>query len=357
MWHGGELTRRLGFGRACRCRGGCPPCKLVPAPCARGAARAAFTRGLPRDLGLEHSHSARGSPGAARDDRLVPAPAALSQVPGLGLRIDTTRLDLTYKSKYEAHLPGEGERGTQVARGTSIQAAHCCCQPLAYRLREACGGARQRGASRRGPLAGSCTAASDANSLRHVPAVPLPWPPCQRNLPQPEPPPPPPLQTRTSASSWTASTATAGCSSATTSSRWPGRSSRPCSRCARAVAGGNCGWGDVRLGQEAGVAGRHVAGSRLLRSCCPSSDWHNSAFCSASKLGAAGLPPSLPTSPTPRPRLPRPRRRLSSAACSRSCTPTARAAPWARTTWPPSTACAGETWGTTSERPQARQRQ
>lgn len=29
------------------------------------------------------------------------------QVPGLGLRIDTTRLDLTYKSKYDAHLPGE----------------------------------------------------------------------------------------------------------------------------------------------------------------------------------------------------------------------------------------------------------
>jgi hypothetical protein len=27
-------------------------------------------------------------------------------VPGLGLRVDTTRLDLTYKSRYQAHLPG-----------------------------------------------------------------------------------------------------------------------------------------------------------------------------------------------------------------------------------------------------------
>jgi glucose-6-phosphate 1-dehydrogenase len=29
-----------------------------------------------------------------------------NKVPGLGLRIDTTRLDLTYKSKYQATLPG-----------------------------------------------------------------------------------------------------------------------------------------------------------------------------------------------------------------------------------------------------------
>ena len=28
-------------------------------------------------------------------------------VPGLGLRIDTTRLDLTYRAKYKAHLPGQ----------------------------------------------------------------------------------------------------------------------------------------------------------------------------------------------------------------------------------------------------------
>ncbi|KAL4452485.1 hypothetical protein ABPG75_008147 [Micractinium tetrahymenae] len=33
-----------------------------------------------------------------------------NKVPGLGLRIDTTRLDLTYKSKYEAHLPDAYER-------------------------------------------------------------------------------------------------------------------------------------------------------------------------------------------------------------------------------------------------------
>ena len=32
-----------------------------------------------------------------------------NKVPGLGLRIDTTRLDLTYKSKYEATLPGESQ--------------------------------------------------------------------------------------------------------------------------------------------------------------------------------------------------------------------------------------------------------
>ena len=38
---------------------------------------------------------------------LCPAPPYPPQVPGLGLRIDTTRLDLTYKSKYDAHLPGE----------------------------------------------------------------------------------------------------------------------------------------------------------------------------------------------------------------------------------------------------------
>jgi len=36
-----------------------------------------------------------------------------NKVPGLGLRIDTTRLDLTYKSKYQALLPG-GCRGGRV---------------------------------------------------------------------------------------------------------------------------------------------------------------------------------------------------------------------------------------------------
>jgi glucose-6-phosphate 1-dehydrogenase len=30
-----------------------------------------------------------------------------NKVPGLGLRIDTTRLDLTYRAKYKAHLPGQ----------------------------------------------------------------------------------------------------------------------------------------------------------------------------------------------------------------------------------------------------------
>ena len=30
-----------------------------------------------------------------------------NKVPGLGLRIDTTNLDLTYKAKYSGHLPGE----------------------------------------------------------------------------------------------------------------------------------------------------------------------------------------------------------------------------------------------------------
>lgn len=51
----------------------------------------------------------------------------------------------------------------------------------------------------------------------------------------------------------------------------------------------------------------------------------------------------------------RPCRRLRSAACSRSCTPTAAAAPWARTTLRPSTACAGATWReTTSEGPAGR---
>lgn len=33
-----------------------------------------------------------------------------NKVPGLGLRIDTTRLDLTYKSKYDVHLPDAYER-------------------------------------------------------------------------------------------------------------------------------------------------------------------------------------------------------------------------------------------------------
>jgi glucose-6-phosphate 1-dehydrogenase len=33
-----------------------------------------------------------------------------NKVPGLGLRIDTTRLDLTYKSKYQSMLPGMPER-------------------------------------------------------------------------------------------------------------------------------------------------------------------------------------------------------------------------------------------------------
>ncbi len=30
-----------------------------------------------------------------------------NKVPGLGLRIDVSRLDLSYKSKYNTHLPGE----------------------------------------------------------------------------------------------------------------------------------------------------------------------------------------------------------------------------------------------------------
>lgn len=30
-----------------------------------------------------------------------------NKVPGLGLRIDTTRLDLSYKSKYNTQLPGK----------------------------------------------------------------------------------------------------------------------------------------------------------------------------------------------------------------------------------------------------------
>lgn len=33
-----------------------------------------------------------------------------NKVPGLGLRIDTTRLDLTYKARYAAQLPGEWEQ-------------------------------------------------------------------------------------------------------------------------------------------------------------------------------------------------------------------------------------------------------
>lgn len=42
-----------------------------------------------------------------------------NKVPGLGLRIDSTRLDLTYKSKYQSLLPGGAGRGT---RGTHCSA-------------------------------------------------------------------------------------------------------------------------------------------------------------------------------------------------------------------------------------------
>lgn len=53
---------------------------------------------------LLHSFTATQAP--AHLPSLLPG-TTVPQVPGLGLRIDTTRLDLTYKSKYDVHLPGE----------------------------------------------------------------------------------------------------------------------------------------------------------------------------------------------------------------------------------------------------------
>ncbi len=53
----------------------------------------------------------------------VPAPPYPLQVPGLGLRIDTTRLDLTYKSKYDAHLPGEAHTHAWAGLGCVVRLA------------------------------------------------------------------------------------------------------------------------------------------------------------------------------------------------------------------------------------------
>ena len=39
-----------------------------------------------------------------------------NKVPGLGLNVDTTRLDLSYDSRYQTHLPGMNECGQKVDR-------------------------------------------------------------------------------------------------------------------------------------------------------------------------------------------------------------------------------------------------
>ena len=60
-----------------------------------------------------------------------PVPQPSSQVPGLGLRIDSTRLDLTYKAKYDTHLPGahwcKSESETQHRQGSAKRGTGTGC--------------------------------------------------------------------------------------------------------------------------------------------------------------------------------------------------------------------------------------
>ena len=45
--------------------------------------------------------------GVLIDSELISAQMLIEELARLGLRIDTTRLDLTYRAKYKAHLPGQ----------------------------------------------------------------------------------------------------------------------------------------------------------------------------------------------------------------------------------------------------------
>lgn len=51
-----------------------------------------------------------------------------NKVPGLGLRVENTRLDLTYGSRYQTHLPGQRAVGK---RGAGIRVSKCCERDLA----------------------------------------------------------------------------------------------------------------------------------------------------------------------------------------------------------------------------------
>jgi glucose-6-phosphate 1-dehydrogenase len=45
-----------------------------------------------------------------RRQQHIPLPPPLLQVPGLGLRLDTTKLDLQYQTAYKKELPDAYER-------------------------------------------------------------------------------------------------------------------------------------------------------------------------------------------------------------------------------------------------------
>jgi hypothetical protein len=179
-----------------------------------------------------------------------PLPCTTSQVPGLGLRLDTTRLDLQYQSAYAnaKELPDAYERLLlDVVQGERFAAASSCAH-----------GQGQR----------------PAGDLACLPARPL-------------------------------HQATSGCSFATTSWRPHGRSSH---RCSTPSSSARCDLdaflvvGPVREAARDAECGFY-APCLTMRSCV-----------------------------------------LAPCRWRLSCTRTAAEGQWARTTWPPSTACDGATW-------------
>ena len=206
-------------------------------------------------------------------------------MPGLGLRIDTTRLDLTYRSRYKTHLPGE--------------AARLCCTPAPPSYLHS---------------ASLLPAADAAPAHAPRPSTPPPTPPPTHTRKHPPHPPsrrsprrlrapdpglhqrrPPPLHPQRRA----------GGGLAKVHPRAQG------ARCRKRV-------------QSSAPPGGLPACLPAARAACPDP-----------------IPARPPSPPSAR------RRRLRRGACSLSSTPMAAAARWARTTWQQNTGFGGATWPAT----------